>query len=88
MPHTSTQPSFEKAMEHRRQYSAIGRNQSNSKIKNAFTFNTDGFKKYGSGVYLYFNLIEMLFFTFLILAINSLPIFISNYKGNGLKLYG
>lgn len=57
MPHTSTQPSFEKAMQHRKQYSAIERNQNNSKIKNAFTFNTDGFKKYGSGVYLYFNLI-------------------------------
>lgn len=57
MPHTSAVPSFEKALEHRRLYSAAGRNQKKAKIKDAFTFKSDSFKKYGLGVFLYFNLI-------------------------------
>lgn len=75
-------------MEHRRLYSTVGRNNNKANIKDAFTFKTEVFKKYGSGVYLYFNMIEMLFYTFLIISLNSLPVLLSNFKGNGLNVYG
>lgn len=89
MPQTTTAPSFEKALEHRRLYSASGRNKNKkAKFTDAFTFKSDSFKKYGLGVFLYFNLIEMLFYTFFIITLNSLPVFLSNYKGNGLNMYG
>ena len=85
VPHTTTAPSFEKAMEHRKLYSAAGKDKN---IKHAWQFKTEMFKKYGSGVYLYFSLIEMLFYTFLIISFVSIPIFLSNFKGNGLNMFG
>ena len=56
--------------------------------KKTFSFNLHEYKQYGPGVYLYFSLLQMLFFTFLILTLNSVPALISNFKGNGLEMYG
>ena len=56
--------------------------------KVAWKFDTENFKNYGTGVYLYFRLIELLFYTFLIIGIVSLPALLSNYKGEGLSMYG
>lgn len=88
IPHSTEPPSFEKAVENQKLYSAAGRNNKGRKISEAFTLNIDGFKKEGSGVYLYFSLIKMLLITFLFISFMSLPIFLSNYKGNGLAIYG
>ena len=39
-------------------------------------------------MYLYFRLLELLFYTFLIISFFSLPALLSNYKGDGLGIYG
>ena len=60
----------------------------NSEAKKTFSFNLAKYRQYGPAVFLYFNLLQMLFFVFLILSINSVPTIISNLKGNGLEIYG
>lgn len=88
VPHSTEAPCFEKALNHKRLYSAAGRTNNEKRICNAFSLDTESFKKDGSGVYLYFSLIKILLITFAIISFNSIPIFLSNFKGNGLMIYG
>ena len=88
MPEAGTNPSYERALEHRRLNSTAGENNNHINIKDAFMLNSSIFKTYGSGVYLYFHLIEILIYTFVLISFNSLPVFLSNFKGNGLNMYG
>ena len=54
----------------------------------AWKFDTEAFKNYGTGVYLYFRLLEMLFYTFLLMSVLSLPALLCIYKGDGLSNLG
>ena len=81
-------PSWERALQYRDLHSAAGTERDHGKIRKSFSFGVDSFRKYGSGVFLYFSLLQMLTLTFLILSLNSLPIILSNAKGNGLDMYG
>ena len=80
-------PSWQKALEYRQLHSTAERDD-NEKVRKTFSFDLAKYRQYGPGVFLYFNLLHMLFFVFLILSINSIPTLICNLKGNGLEIYG
>jgi hypothetical protein len=87
LPNPTSAPCFQKAQEHRQLYSAAGGPKTDTTLKSAVFLQTQIFKKHGSGVYLFFSLIRMLLLTFLIISITSLPALLSNFKGDGLKMF-
>jgi hypothetical protein len=87
LPHLTSTPCFEKAQLHREQYSAGGGPKGDRDLNSAMFFKTQAFKKYGSGVYLFFSLIRMLLLTFLVMSFAALPALLSDLKGDGLRVY-
>lgn len=85
-PHIE-RPDWERALAYRKLYSTTGTERS-MQPRIGVKLDTNAFKPYGAGVYLYFKLLEMLFYAFLLISLASLPTLLCNYKGGGLDMYG